>query len=47
LGIRSLMDLIFGFAVRINNPLKHNGISCRFRAEMAFLDNVAARESAR
>jgi hypothetical protein len=46
LGIRSLMSFIFSFALRINNPLKHNGICCRFRAKMALLDNLAAGRSA-
>jgi hypothetical protein len=46
LGIRSLMSLIFGFALRINNPLKDNRFSCRFRAKMALLDNLAAGRSA-
>jgi hypothetical protein len=46
MGIRSLIGLIFGLALRINNSLKHNGISCRFRAKMALLDNLAAGWSA-
>jgi hypothetical protein len=46
LGIRSQMGSVFGFTLHINNPLKRNGISCRFRAKMALLDNLAARRSA-
>jgi hypothetical protein len=40
------MSLIFGFAFRINKPLKHKGISCHFRAKIALLDNLAARQGA-
>jgi hypothetical protein len=40
------MSLVFDFALRINNQLKNNGISCRFRAKMAVLDNLAAGQIA-
>jgi hypothetical protein len=40
------MGSVFGLAVLINNPMKSNDISCRFRAKMALLDNLAARRSA-
>jgi hypothetical protein len=30
----------------VNNPLKNKLISCRFRAKMALLDNLAARQGA-
>jgi hypothetical protein len=46
LSIRSLARSYLGSAVSINNPLKHNAISCRFRANMALLGNLAARRSA-
>ena len=39
-------DPIFGLTLHINNPLKHNVISCRFRARLAILYNVAARQFA-
>src|SRR5580704_14575477 len=39
-------EQIFGSAFRINNSLKHNAISCRFRAKLALLCNVVARQVA-
>jgi hypothetical protein len=46
LGIRSLVSLIFGSALGINNRLKNHGISWRFRAKMALLDNLAVGKNA-
>jgi hypothetical protein len=46
MGICSLMIQIFGLTLHINNPLKHNVISWRFRARLAIPYNVAARRFA-
>jgi hypothetical protein len=46
LGIRSLMSLIFDVAFLGNNQLKRKVIYCHFRAKMALLDNLAARQVA-
>jgi hypothetical protein len=44
LGIRSLMSLLFSFALLINKPLKNNDISCLFGTKMALLYNLAAHQ---
>jgi hypothetical protein len=46
LSICSLDDLIFDLVFRLNNLLESNGNSCRFRARLAILYNLAARKVA-
>jgi hypothetical protein len=46
MGICSQTSKYPGPGAGVNNPLKNKLISCRFRAKMALLDNLAARQGA-